>query len=175
MQIETKIIEKLNPKRWQEYKQLKLESLTEEPLAFSPGLKEYETYDDKRWQVELKKLSEYPHTLIFVEADGELIGLGGIYYYQQESFKHNIFLQSLYVKPNWRGKRIGTKIIQFEIDIATRNPIIKNILCEIFSSQGESIKLHQKFGFELVGTIKNFICQNGKCYDKCNFQKILHN
>ena len=170
MEIEIKIIEKLDPKRWQEYKQLKLEALVNEPLAFSPGLMEYKKYDDERWQVELKKLSKYPHTLLFVEVGGEIVGLGGIYYYQQESFKHNVFLQSLYVKPNWREKGIGTKIIQFEIDIATRDPIIKNILCEIFSSQKES-----SLGFELVGTIKNFICQDGKCYDKCNFQKVLRN
>jgi hypothetical protein len=44
-----KIIDKLKKDRWCEYKELKLDSLGQDPVAFSPGLETYEKFNDTDW------------------------------------------------------------------------------------------------------------------------------
>jgi L-amino acid N-acyltransferase YncA len=91
----------------------------------------------------LEKLSKHPHAVVFVEEGEELVGMGGIYFYNRKEVKHNVFLSGLYVKPNSRGRGIGRELIQARIDIASKNPSVKNILCEIFAPQSASVALHE--------------------------------
>lgn len=64
---------KLPPERWQEYKDLKLESLTLEPTAFASTPEEKNNDTEEDWKNDLKGV------LYFVEMNEKLIGLAGAY------------------------------------------------------------------------------------------------
>ncbi|MBI2627036.1 MAG: GNAT family N-acetyltransferase [Parcubacteria group bacterium] len=170
---EYKVLRNLETNRWQEYKDLKLESLVEEPLAFLPGLEAYQPWTDEQWKKDLESHQVLPYKLIFVEADKKIIAIADMYYYPDTLLKHNIFLMSLYVQKKWRGKGIGRELIEERIKIAKEDPKIKNIICEIFSSQTASLELHKKVGFEVVGNVKDFILVDGQYYDKTILEKSI--
>ncbi len=170
---EYKILRNLQISRWQEYKVLKLESLVEEPLAFLPGLEAYQSWTDEQWKKDLEKSQTQPHKLIFAEVDERIIGMAEMYYYPDTALKHNIFLMSLYVQKKWQGRGIGRELTEERIKIAKEDPKIKNIICEIFSSQIASLELHKKMGFEIVGNIKNFVSMDNQDYDKVILEKSI--
>jgi L-amino acid N-acyltransferase YncA len=170
---EYKILRNLESNRWQEYRDLKLESLIKEPLAFLPGLEVYQSWTDERWKKDLEKKQTPPYKLVFAEVAERIIGMAEMYYYSDTSLEHNVFLMSLYVQNTWRGKGIGHELIEERIKIAEENPKIKNVLCEIFSSQVASIELHKKMGFEAVGSVKNFVFKDGQYYDKVILEKFI--
>ena len=170
---EYKILRNLDTSRWQKYKDLKLESLVEEPLAFLPSLEAYQSWTDEQWKKDLEKSQTQPYKLIFAEVQEIIIAMAEMYYYPDTSLKHNVFLMSLYVQKKWRGKGIGRELTEERIKIAKENPAIKNVICEIFSSQTTSLELHKKMGFEIVGSIKNFISRDGQYYDKVILEKFI--
>ena len=171
--MEYKILRNLETNRWQEYRDLKLESLREEPLAFLPGLEAYQSWTDEQWKKDLEKSQTLPYELIFTEVDGNIFGMAEMYYYPDTSLKHDVFLMSLYIQKKYRGKGIGRKLTEERIKIAKENSEIKNIICEIFSSQTASLELHKKMGFEVVGNIKNFVFMNDQYYDKIILEKFI--
>lgn len=171
--MDIKIIEKLPVERWQEYKDLRTRALTGDPLAFSTEFFEVENEPDDYWQKRLEKNLNGESIIIFAEIDGKLVGTGSVYLFTKERFKHNADLQALYVDPAYRGKGIGQMLIEKRIEMVTKIPEIKNILCEIYSTQQASIEVHKKLGFEITGVIKDFVLIDGKYYDDIQMVKRI--
>lgn len=79
---------------------------------------------------------------------------------------------SLYVHKNYRGQGVGKKILQ---------EIIKNaemqqyhcLIAGIDATNINSIRLHQKFGFELCGTIRQAGYKFSRWLDLQFYQKLL--
>ncbi|MEX0930565.1 MAG: GNAT family N-acetyltransferase [Candidatus Paceibacterota bacterium] len=159
--------------RWEEYRDLKLEALRNEPLAFSPGIEAYESYTDEDWQEELDKGQTPPSMMLFAEEEDteKLIGMIGIRFYELPRFQHNAGLQALYVTPEMRGQGVGKALVSEALNVIADNKQIENIVCEIVSSQEASLALHKELGFEVVGTLKKFISHEGEYYDNYFLQK----
>jgi ribosomal protein S18 acetylase RimI-like enzyme len=65
------------------------------------------------------------------------------------------YIQTLFVKDEWRGKGIGKQLLQFsEQRILKVSP---NIFICVSSFNTAAAKLYYEFGFELVGELKDFV------------------
>ena len=164
------ILDSLDEADFVKYKQLKLESLEQEPLAFSPGIEVYKDYYEADWVRESKRIQSGPNRMFFVEHNGQIIAMAGICMYEQNLYKHNAQLQALYVSKEFRGQGLGSQLMQARIDHCI-NSDITNIICEIVSSQTASLKLHEKFGFEIVGRYKDFVKYNDQYFDNIYLQR----
>jgi len=163
-----KIIENLDLERWEEFRDIKLESIREDNSAFYTQLDFYKNYTQDHWQKEL-----FNHKLVFAENEGKLIGISGITFYKNEKIKHNALLDTLFINKNFRGIGVGKKLTEERINICLKKEDIINVFCEIFSSQKESIELHKKLGFEVVGKMPNFLKHEGEFLDNYNLQKKI--
>lgn len=166
------IFEGLPKERWEEYKQLKLKSVREELSAFSESEEELMQLTDEEWQEKIETVSS-ESKLFFSEVEGHLAGMGTLKIYSSERMKHNAYLGGLYVDPAYRGKGIGTQLTEARIDSALENSDIKNIFCHIVDTQVESLKLHERLGFEIAGTIKDEIQVEGTFYTSLLLQKQI--
>jgi L-amino acid N-acyltransferase YncA len=172
--MEVKYIDALPVERWEEYKNLKIDALRNEEQAFSFELEDALKYDDKYWKDDLQKALEGKKILVFAEYEGVLIGLAGAYLFEKKEFNHNVNLNALYVKAEYRGKGIGKGLVNKRIEISKdRHPEVTQIFTEIFASQVASIKLHLALGFEEVGRIKKFVHNEGEYFDSIFFQKEI--
>ncbi len=159
--------------RWEEFKNLKIEAITREPNAFTHELSEAIAQPDSDWQGQLEKALIGEKILVFAEEDGKLIGLGGVYLYKKEKFKHNASLDSLYVSPKYRERGIGRALVEKRIELISQRSEILQVITEIFSSQVASIELHKKLGFETVGVLKNFAYFDGGYFDSIHMMKKI--
>lgn len=166
-------IKDLPTERWEEFKKLRIEAIRESPVAFSQDVSDIVNTPDKEWIEILEKALDGELLLYFVESNGELIALAGARFYTKEKIKHNAFLDSLHVSPAFREMGIGGELLKKRIEFIVERGGIKNIICEIFSSQVASIELHKKFGFTQGGTIKDFLYFEGKYSDTIFFRKSL--
>lgn len=166
-------IENLPVERWEEYKNLKIEAITNDPSAFTHILSDAFSSPDSDWKAPLEKLSNGEGIMVFAEYEGKLIGMGSTHLYTKERFKHNAYLESLYVSAEYRGKGIAKEIVRRQLNLISKRPEIALVFCEIFSSQIASLELHKKLGFEVVGTIKDFMKHEGKYYDSIFVQKRI--
>lgn len=171
------LIEELPFDRFGEYRDLVLAARKSDPFAFSPEPSECQTTIDSvdAWKDRLVRQSRFPFQLFFLEAGGTLIGMGGIKFHHDERFQHNAHLQSLYVRQEYRRRGFGRLLVEKRLEFLKQQPGIRNVLCEIFSSQVPSLQIHFRCGFRRCGRVDKFLHVNGVFYDSLLLQKDLRN
>jgi phosphinothricin acetyltransferase len=170
---EINYIDNLPAECWEEFKNLKIEAVTQESSAFSQSLSDVIGCPDSDWIAMLEKNLKKEAVMVFAEYEGKLVGMGSTRLFTKERFKHNASLESLYVTPTYRRKGIAEEIEKNQIDLISKMPGIEVIFGEIFSSQKASLELHKKLGFEVVGVIKDFMKLEGVYYDSVFIQKKI--
>jgi L-amino acid N-acyltransferase YncA len=171
MEQEIKIIADLPVDRWQELKELRIEAVKSDSVAFSTELDEALAKPDSDWKETLEGSLNGDQFVVFAELNGKLVGMIRAYLYKKERFKHNASLQAFYVSTDVRGTGIGAKLMDKAIELIKSKGYIKYIITEVFSSQIASIKVHEKLGFEIVGRYKNFVKIDDEYFDSVYFQK----
>lgn len=58
---------------------------------------------------------------------------------------------SIFILRDWRGKGIGTVLIQTLVEWATVHPLIEKITLAVFANNIRAIALYQKYGFQIEG------------------------
>ncbi len=65
------------------------------------------------------------------------------------------YIQTLCIDESWRGRGLGTKLLEFcEKRILKISP---NIFICVSSFNSNAIKLYERFGFKLVGELQDFV------------------
>jgi len=112
----------------------------------------------------------YP--IIVAEKNGDIIGWSALSKYSTKCAYADTVELSLYVKNKHQGEGIG-KILMKKIIKAGEKAGLHVILVRITDGNKISIHLHEMFGFEHVGVLKEVGYKFGKCLDVYLMQKIL--
>ena len=112
-----KKINSLPPERWAEYKKIKLDSIKNEPLAFSESYEKLSGKSDDDWEKELLNQDKDNTILVFIENEGSLVAFANGHVHENIRLSHNAFLSNLYVYPEFRSKGLGTDLVDERIKI----------------------------------------------------------
>lgn len=109
------------------------------------------------------------HPLYTAEVNGICVGYASLSAYRdKEAYKSTVEL-SVYVSPEYRGRKIATKLMEYIIGRAKEDTETHLIVSVITSGNEASRRLHEKFGFEFCGTIKEVGVKFGKYRDIDNY------
>ena len=67
---------------------------------------------------------------------------------------------------NYRGKGIGTEVCQLTCNYAFHQLNLRKVTLTVFGNNPAAIKVYQKLGFELEGTLKKHVFEAGEYVDK---------
>lgn len=124
----------------------------------------------KDWEKWYDNHNKENHPLIVCECDGEVAGYATLSSYREkEAYKSTTEL-SVYVSPFHRKKGIGRLLMEEIIRLAREDESIHIIVSVITSGNEASCRLHEKFGFEFCGTIKEAGIKFGKFVDIENYR-----
>lgn len=109
------------------------------------------TYEQQKTILEDKIAKNFP--VIVAEIDNELVGFGMYSEFRfREAYKFTVE-HSVYVNHSSHGKGVGKKLLENLILIAKEQGI--HTMIGVIDSENESsITFHEKFGFSIVGVIK---------------------
>lgn len=88
--------------------------------------------------------------LIVAEHEGKVLGFGTYGPFRSKVGYQFTVEHSIYVKPAYHGKGIGSQLLIELIELARKNGL-KNMIAGIDASNNGSIAFHEKHGFELIG------------------------
>jgi len=166
---------KLESKDWEKYKDIRLEALKSEPLAFAQMLEEAAFRSEQAWIDDLISSQEKDGgPIYFAEDSSKIIGMAGAYIEKEKlKLRHVANIWGVYISRIHRGKGAGKKLLQTLIkDLELRNEI-KKIKLAVNPIQKEAFNLYKALGFEEVGKHKNELKIGDKYYDEILLEKLI--
>ena len=109
------------------------------------------------------------HIILAAETDGVVAGYASLSEYRQkEAYKSTAEL-SVYVGADFRRMGIAASLLDRIIKFAKEEDTLHTIVSVITAGNEASEKLHEKFGFDFCGTIKEVGVKFGKYRDIDNY------
>lgn len=126
------------------------------------------TYEQRKIWFDEHNIGNHP--LIVAEISGHVAGYACLSSYRSKQAYNSTAELSVYVSPDFRGMGVATKLMKQIIDIAISDDSLHTIVSVITSDNNASIRLHEKFGFECCGTIKNAAYKFNRFIDIVNYR-----
>lgn len=146
-------------------KDLRLLALKFDPLSFV-----------STFEMEIRFGTDYHHDKIRTNTKGEIFGIYG-YFEENEligtvylsyewlpKITHTANIYELYVKPDHRGKGIGSALLQMVITKAKSDAELEQLTLRANSKNTKAVNLYKKHGFILYGTRPNGIKEPDDSY-----------
>ncbi|RPI07067.1 MAG: N-acetyltransferase family protein [Ignavibacteriae bacterium] len=126
------------------------------------------TEDRRRWF----ESHDARHPVWIAELDGKVAGWASLSEWSDRPAYNGTGESSVYVRPEFHGRKIGTALMQTMIDEARRLQY-QTIIARIAGESEVSLMLHKKLGFVRIGTMKEVGRKFGKLLDVHILQKML--
>jgi len=112
--------------------------------------------------------------IILAEYKGEIAGYAALNKWSERKAYDITAEISVYVHSTFRGKGIGKLLVESIVAIGGQTQL-KTIIARITEGNDHSIYLHERNGFQLVGTLKQVGKKFGKLLDVTIMQKVYEN
>lgn len=121
------------------------------------------------WKIWFEHHNVDNHPLYVAEVDNHAAGYVSLSSYREkEAYKTTVEL-SVYIGPDYRKMGIAAALMGFILEEARKDERIHTVVSVITSGNEASKKLHEKFGFEFCGTIREVGMKFGRYLDIDNY------
>ena len=133
-----------------------------------------EYFDDPTNEMNLiRRLELEKNSVLFVaENNGKLIGNIDLNGNQRLKLFHTGVV-GMGIREQWRGKGVGTALLEAVIKWSEMNHYIKLLWLEVYDSNEAGKALYRKFGFQESGRMKNFFHEDNEFIDKITMTRHL--
>ena len=159
-------IKPLNEDRWQDYRDLRLESLKKEPLAYGSSYEETKDALEEHWRDRIKNV------LFALDQDKPV----GMIVYVRETMiksKHIANIYGVYVAEEYRGRGVGKKLMDAALARIKEDHVIIKVKLTVNPVHKAAVKLYRNFGFKVTGKLKKELYFDGRFYDELVMEKLL--
>lgn len=158
-------IRKLTPDDTQAYRACRLDALLDSPQAFASSYEEEVQMSDDTIR---QRFAGHPkESAVFGAFDGDrIIGLTGIFREERQKRRHKMTIVSVFVQPEYRGQRIGSRLMETAVAHARSVEGVERIELAVESTNVPAKSLYRSFGFTSWGTEPSFAKVEGVEYDE---------
>jgi RimJ/RimL family protein N-acetyltransferase len=127
-------------------------------LEMSPGEFLHSTEQEEKILAEF--LESENSIYLVAEIEGKIIGTLTCHGSSRKASRHSVEI-SMSVDSDWRGKKVGSALMQSALNWARHNEMVKRLDLVVFERNKTAIQLYEKFGFEKEGLLRNVIYRDG--------------
>jgi len=131
------------------YRQLRLEALEREPLAFTDSVAEHQAMPLESIRKRLG--SSEDNFVLGAFIDRQLIGMAGFFRRRGEKIRHRGGIWGVYVAEECRGKGIGRALLGELIGLLQLLPGMQQVALAVSSQNAGAKGLYESLGFEVYG------------------------
>lgn len=115
------------------------------------------------------------HPVIVAETGGSvptIIGWGSLNVFNSREAYRFVADFSVYVERGWRGKGVGSRLLERLVELARQHGFHKMVL-SAFPTNTSGVALYEKFGFRTVGVYREQGMLDGHWVDTVVMEKLL--
>lgn len=102
--------------------------------------------------------------LVAVESESQkVIGMLGLK--TRQGRRAHVGSIGMFVHDDYQGQGVGSRLMEAMLDLADRWLNLTRIELEVFTDNERAIRLYQKCGFEIEGTLRKFAFRDGQFVD----------
>lgn len=160
----------LTPDQWAAYKDIRMESLMNEPQAFFSTYVESAKKPDSFWQERLAEAQDGNESWLYFAKDGEkIIGIIGAYVKDNKEVAEIV---SVYVNGDARGQGVSKMLMNKILQVLSEKDSIKTVRLAVNVDQTPALNLYKSYGFQITEK-KNILMGDGKYHDEYIMLKQL--
>lgn len=159
-------IVKIPENKWQDYKDIRLEALKMDSIAFGSSFEEERNFNEDTWKQRSK-----PALLAYY--DDKPVGLLVYIINTRIKTKHVANIYSVYVNKAFRGHGIGKKLVIEALESIKKNDEVIKVNLAVNPEQISAVKLYESFGFKQIGRLSKEIFENNIFYDQLLMELFL--
>ena len=152
-------ITSLPEERWKECRDLRLQALQKDPIAFSSSYEEEKDLSEHEWRQRIKNA-------LFAIINDTPVGMVVMIVESLSDNEDIASIYGLYVNSACRGKGIGNQLLTEAMISLKKLETLKKIKLSVNCEQKHAITLYEKLHFQVVGTLKKKILYQGNYYDE---------
>jgi ribosomal protein S18 acetylase RimI-like enzyme len=159
-------VKKLDEANWQDFRDLRLEALKTEPIAFSSSYEEEQFLPEPAWRERIKNV-------LFAMSDNKPVGMAANFRDNRIKTNHVCEIWGMYVRKEYRRQGIDKKLLEAVLEEIQNLKGVTKIIIGVNPAQISTEHLYLKYGFCVVGHLKKEIHVNGNFYDELILEKYL--
>ena len=114
-----------------------------------------------------KRLAEPPEGLVSLVAcvESEVVGQLSLQTFPTRPRRRHVGHIGMAVRDDWQGKGTGTALMQAAVDLADKWLNLTRLELEVYTDNEAAIRLYEKFGFIIEGTLAQHSFRDGRYVD----------
>ncbi len=147
------------------FRLLRLEALKDRPDAFAAAYEAEAAEPDEFWVNRLAHADgETDGALYFAESTEGLIGMAGIWRLEGRKVRHSGTIWGVYVRPRWRGQRIGDALVRGCVEWARRHRL-RIVRLATAAGNEAAVRCYERCGFTPYGLEPEALFFGGRAVD----------
>ena len=130
--------------------------------------------EPRTWEGQRQWFEEHrPPYAVYVATAGDTVaGWGSLSPFRPRPGYRFTAEDSIYVRQDFRGRGIGTSLLEVLIEAASRGRF-HSVMALIDGDNAVSVRLHERFGFRHVGTFREVGFKFGRRLDVVHMQRMI--
>ena len=134
------------------------------------------TWDEEPWSIEQRRAWFEQHDqstpVLVAELDGGVVGFAYLSLYRPRVGYRFTRENTVYVEAGYRGRGVGRRLLEALLEEARRSSV-HAVIAVIEAENAVSIRLHERLGFELIGTEREVGFKFGRWLDSVHMELLL--
>lgn len=125
------------------------------------------------WRRRLSENAESVHTLVGIIDEG-IVGMVSVVTFPERPRRKHVGVIAICVHGDWQGKGAGAALMRAIIDLADNWLNLTRLELEVYADNEAAIRLYERFGFEVEGTLRRHAFRDGEYVDSKVMGRLLN-
>ena len=118
----------------------------------------------EHWRKRLAEPAEGVFSLVAC-TETEVVGQLSLHTFPTRPRRRHVGQIGMAVRDDWQSKGVGTALMQAAVDLADRWLQLRRLELNVYTDNAAAIRLYEKFGFTIEGTMVEFAFRDGGFVD----------